>query len=154
MNCGAISIRPLRGLLTNSSMPCIVCVRAQTEMRFPNQITPDVIETEQENERMLKVIEKLMDKGEALSPEEEKVLKLLTRLVEDFEEEYYHPRDATPLEVLHHLMESRETKQTHLWDVFGSKGIASEVLNGKRGISKTHARALADYFHVPADLFI
>ena len=37
---------------------------------------------------------------------------------------------------------------------FGSKGIASEVLNGKRGISKTHARALADYFHVPADLFI
>jgi len=54
----------------------------------------------------------------------------------------------------HHFMESRGTKQTHLWEVFGSKGIASEVLNGKRGISKTHARALADYFHVPADLFI
>ena len=45
---------------------------------------------------MLKVIEKLMDKGENLSPEEEKLLKLLTRLVEDFEERYYHPRDATP----------------------------------------------------------
>ena len=112
------------------------------------------IETEEENERMLKVIEKLMDKGEGLSLEEEKLLKLLTRLVEDFEERYYHPRDATPLEVLQHLMESREVKQTHLWEVFGSKGIASEVLNGKRGISKTHARALADYFHVPADLFI
>ena len=103
---------------------------------------------------MLKVIEKLMDKGEGLSPEEEKLLKLLTRLVEDFEERYYHPRDATPLEVLQHLIESREIKQTHLWEVFGSKGIASEVLNGKRGISKTHARALAEYFHVPADLFI
>ena len=89
-----------------------------------------------------------------IESEEEKLLKLLTRLVEDFEEEYYHPRDATPLEVLHHLMESRETKQTHLWEVFGSKGIASEVLNGKRGISKTHAKALAEYFHVPADLFI
>ena len=98
---------------------------------------------------MLKVIEKLMDKGEGLSPEEEKLLKLLTRLVEDFEERYYHPRDATPLEVLQDLMESREIKQTHLWEVFGSKGIASEVLNGKRGISKTHARALAEYFHVP-----
>ena len=112
------------------------------------------IETEEENERMLKVIENLMDKGEGLSLEEEKLLKLLTRLVEDFEERYYHQRDATPLEVLQHLMESREVKQTHLWEVFGSKGIASEVLNGKRGISKTHARALADYFHVPADLFI
>ena len=41
---------------------------------------PVIIETEEENERMLKVIEKLMDKGEGLSPEEEKLLKLLTRL--------------------------------------------------------------------------
>ncbi len=115
---------------------------------------PVVIETEEENERMLKVIEKLMDKGGGLSPEEEKLLKLLTRLVEDFEQEYYQPRNATPLEVLQHLMESRGKKQTHLWEVFGSKGIASEVLNGKRGISKTHAKALAEYFHVLADLFI
>ena len=122
--------------------------------RLLSRTMPVIIETEAENERMLKVIEKLMEKGEALSPEEEKLLKLLTRLVEDFEERYYHPRDATPLEVLQHLMECREIKQTHLWEVFGSKGIASEVLNGKRGISKTHARALADYFHVPADLFI
>lgn len=122
--------------------------------RLLSQTMPVIIETEVENERMLKIIEKLMDKGEALSPEEEKLLKLLTRLVEDFEERYYHPRDATPLEVLQHLMESRDVKQTHLWEVFGSKGIASEVLNGKRGISKSHARALADYFHVPADLFI
>lgn len=122
--------------------------------RLLSRTMPVIIESEAENERMLKVIEKIMDKGENLSPEEEKLLKLLTRLVEDFEERYYHPRDATPLEVLHHLMESRDVKQTHLWEVFGSKGIASEVLNGKRGISKTQARALADYFHVSADLFI
>lgn len=122
--------------------------------RLVSQAMPVVIETEAENERMLRIVEKLMDKGENLSPEEEKLLKLLTKLVEDFEERYYRPRDATPLEILQHLMESRDVKQTHLWGVFGSKGIASEVLNGKRGISKTHARALADYFHVSADLFI
>ena len=122
--------------------------------RLLSQTMPVIIETEAENERMLSVIKKLMDKGENLSPEEEKLLKLLAKLVEDFEERYYHPRNATPLEVLRHLMESRDVKQTHLWEAFGSKGIASEVLNGKRGISKTHARALANYFHVPADLFI
>ncbi len=72
--------------------------------RLLSQTMPVIIETEEENERMLRVIEKLMDKGENLSPEEEKLLKLLSRLVEDFEERYYHPRDATPLEVLHHLM--------------------------------------------------
>src|SRR6266487_5283292 len=123
-------------------------------MNFQDQDIAAVIEKEEENERVLKVIEKLMGKGENLSDEEEKHLRSLAKLVEDFEERYYHPGDATPLEVLQHLMESGEVKQTHLWEVFGSKGIASEVLNGKRGISKTNARALADYFHVPADLFI
>ena len=122
--------------------------------RLLSQTMPVIIETEAENERMLKLIKRIMDKGENLSPEEEKLLKLLTRLVEDFEERFYNPRDASPIEVLQHLMESREVKQTHLWEVFGSKGIASEVLNGKRGISKSHAKALAEYFHVPADLFI
>jgi len=122
--------------------------------RLLSQTMPVIIETEAENERMLKLIKRIMDKGENLSPEEEKLLKLLTRLVEDFEERFYNPRDASPIEVLQHLMESREVKQTHLWGVFGSKGIASEVLNGKRGISKSHAKALAEYFHVPADLFI
>lgn len=115
---------------------------------------PVVIETEEENARMLTIVEKLMKKGENLTAEEEKLLKLLARLVEDFEQRYYKPRDAAPLEVLHHLMEERGIKQSQLWDLFGSKGVASEVLSGKRGISKTHARALADYFHVPADLFV
>jgi len=115
---------------------------------------PVVIESEEENERMLAVVEKLMDKGEELSPEEEKLLKLFARLIEDFEKSYYHPKEAEPLEVLQHLMEARGVKQTHLWELFGSKGIASEVLSGKRGISKTQARALANYFHVSADLFI
>ena len=114
----------------------------------------ELIKTEEQNRRMLALVERLMDKSEELSPAEEKLLKPLARLIEDFEVRYYRPRDATPLEVLQHLMESRDAKQSHLWEVFGSKGIASEVLNGKRGISKTHARALADYFHVPADLFI
>ncbi len=115
---------------------------------------PVVIETEEENVRLLSIVEKLMRKGENVSAEEEKILKLLARLIEDFEQRYYRPAEAQPLEVLHHLMEARGIKQSDLWDMFGSTGIASEVLNGKRGISKTQARALANYFHVPVDLFV
>lgn len=122
--------------------------------RLLSRTMPVVIETEEENARMLAIVEKLMKKGEDLSVEEEKLLKLLARLIEDFEQRFYQPPEAEPLDVLHHLMEARGIKQSQLWDVFGSKGIASEVLNGKRGISKTQARALADYFHVPADLFV
>jgi len=115
---------------------------------------PVVIETEEENARMLSLVERLMKKGESLSLEEEKLLQLLVRLVQDFEERLYKPSKATPVEVLRHLMEARGVKQSQLWEAFGSKGIASEVLSGKRGISKTHARALANYFHVSADLFV
>jgi|SRR6185369_14728876 len=122
--------------------------------RLVSRALPAVIETEEENLRMLAVVEKLMKKGENLSVEEEKLLKLLVKLIEDFEQKYYQPKEAEPLEVLHHLMEARGIKPNQLWEVFGSKGITSEVLNGKRAISKTHARALANYFHVPADLFI
>lgn len=122
--------------------------------RLLSRTMPVVIETEEENLRMLAIVERLMKKGEDLSAEEEKLLKLLVRLIEDFEQKFYQPAEAEPLEVLHHLMEARGTKPSQLWEIFGSKGIASEVLNGKRAISKTHARALAHYFHVPADLFI
>ena len=119
-----------------------------------SQVMPVAIETEEENERMLAVVEKLMDKGEDISAEEEALLRLLVTLIQDFEEKYYQPRDATPLEVLRHLMEARGLKPRDMWELFGSKGIASEVLNGKRSISKAQARKLAEFFRVSTELFI
>ena len=119
-----------------------------------SQVMPMAIETEEENERMLAVVEKLMDKGEDISAEEDALLRLLATLIQDFEERYYKPKDATPLEVLHHLMDARGLKPTDLWELFGSKGIASEVLNGKRGISKAQAKRLAEFFEVSTELFI
>jgi HTH-type transcriptional regulator / antitoxin HigA len=132
----------------------IVKIDTARYRRLLSKAMPVVIETEEENDRMLAVVEKLMDKGENLSPEEEKLLKLLTRLIEDFEENYYHPKEASPLEILHHLIDARGLKQSDLWRVFGSKGTASEVINGKRAISKTQAKALAEFFHVSTELFI
>jgi len=115
---------------------------------------PAIIETEEQNERYLAIVEDLMSKGENLSPEEETLLKLLSHLIEDFERRYYKPRRATPLEVLRELMAANDLKQADLIPIFGSKGITSEVVNGKRGISKAHAKALAEYFHVAPSVFI
>ncbi len=115
---------------------------------------PVIIQTEEDNDRMLAEAEKLMAKGENLTPEEDALLRLLATLIQDFEEKFYQPRAATPLEILHHLMDARDLKQSDLLEVFGSKGIASEVINGKRSISKAQAKALAKFFGVSADLFI
>jgi HTH-type transcriptional regulator/antitoxin HigA len=51
-------------------------------------------------------------------------------------------------------MEARNLTQKDLWEVFGSKGITSEVFHGKRSISKAQAKKLAAFFHVSAELFI
>lgn len=103
---------------------------------------------------MLALVQQLMAKGDSLTPEEGELLKLLGKLIADFEEEFYQPEDATPHEVLQELMDARGLKQSDLWELFGSKGRASEVTNGKRAISKAQAKALAVFFHVSAELFI
>ena len=115
---------------------------------------PVKIETEEENRRLLAQAEKLMVKGERRSLEEDVLLDLLFHLIQDFEQRFYHPGEATPHEVLRELMAANEVKQSDLWKLFGSKGVASEVVNGKRGISKAQAKALAEFFHVSPELFI
>jgi HTH-type transcriptional regulator / antitoxin HigA len=115
---------------------------------------PAVIETEEQNERALSVVEQLMNKGQNISREEETLLQLLSYLIKEFEQKYYQPEDATPHEVLTELIAANNLKRVDLLPVFGSKGIASEVINGKRTISKAHAKALAEFFNVPADLFL
>jgi len=116
-------------------------------------VLPAVIETETENERMLAEVNKLMAKPN-LSPAESKLFDLMVRLIEDFEEQHYELNASTPNGILRELMEARGVKQRDLWELFGSKGTASEVINGKRSISKAQAKALGKYFRVSPELFL
>ena len=56
--------------------------------------------------------------------------------------------------MLAYLMEKRGLRQADLLPIFKSRGYVSDILNGNRAISKAHAKQLARFFHVPADLFI
>jgi len=47
-----------------------------------------------------------------------------------------------------------DLRQRDLIPIFASNSTVSDVLNGKRSLSKTHARRLADFFHVPVGLFV
>ncbi len=103
---------------------------------------------------MLAFADKLIDKGEQRSPEEDTLLKLLAHLIQDYEHKTYQPEQATPQEVLIELMEAGSLKQSDLYPILNSKSITSEIVNGKRGISKANAKALAEFFHVSAELFL
>jgi len=118
---------------------------------------PSVISTEKELERLTEEVDRLMTKGikqGELGPEEERLLELLAVLIEDYEDEHYPIPELPPIETLKFLMEERALKQNDLLHVFGSSGIASEVMSGKRSISKAQAKKLAKFFKVSVELFI
>ncbi len=79
---------------------------------------------------------------------------LLVTLIEAYEAEHYPIESSSPHEILQHLMASSGTRQADLVGVIGSSGVVSEVVNGKRAISKAQAKALADYFNLSPSLFI
>ena len=117
---------------------------------------PHVIETEEENENAIQIAGRLMLRDEDdLTPEESQLLDHLVTLIEDFEKKAYPMGDkSNPPVALRELMREHELKQTDMLDIFGSQGVVSQVLNGKREISKAQARRLSDRFRLPIDIFI
>lgn len=95
-----------------------------------------------------------LDEREDLSPEEEALAEVLTLLIEDYEEKYHPLPRVPPHESLQALMQERGLKHKDIWPVLGNKGAATEILSGRRSISKAQARRLAEFFRVPVDLFI
>jgi HTH-type transcriptional regulator / antitoxin HigA len=118
------------------------------------RVLPRVITTDEENERMLAEVERLMDKGNRRTAEEDAALDLMVRLIKDYEQEHYPLPDPSPHEMLVYLMEQRGLKQADLLPIFKSRGYISDVIHAKRAISKAHARQLAEFFKVPAGVFI
>ena len=114
---------------------------------------PKVIETEAENDLAIESALILEHKANR-TREEDVILELLVTLIEKFEDERYPIPSGTPHSMLLHLMEAGGIKQENLVGVIGSRGVVSEVVNGKRSISKAQAKALADFFSVDVGLFI
>ena len=116
------------------------------------EIAPKAIETEEEYDRLLAVAERLTFAKNS-TPEERVLYKLLVTLIEVYETENY-PIESEPHQILQHIMESSGTRQADLVGIIGSSGVVSEVVNGKRAISKAQAKVLGDYFKISPSLFI
>ena len=125
----------------------------ETYSKLLVEFQPQVVTSEEEYDRALVAIEKLMACKNRL-PEQTAILNLLVALVEDYESIYYPMELSSPYEILEHLMESGGIKQANLVGILGSRGVVSEVVNGKRSISKAQAKALGAFFHVSPSLFM
>jgi HTH-type transcriptional regulator/antitoxin HigA len=115
---------------------------------------PRIIEDDVELGRVAQRVEPLLDKGEARTREEEALCRLLLRLIEDYQQSHRAIPKLTPNDALAALLEARNLRQADLLPIFGSRSRISDAVNGKREISKAHARGLAEFFSVSPELFI
>ena len=122
-------------------------------MNTATQSLPRPIRAEAERVRLTEMLLEL-DEREDLSAEEEALAEVLTLLIEDYEGKHYPMPRVSPNESLSALMEERGLKHKDIWPVLGNKGAATEVLSGRRSISKAQAKRLAEFFRVPVGLFI
>ena len=124
--------------------------------RLLGRSRPRLIQSDGEFDRLaaeLEALDMAQEKRE-LDAEERELQELLAHLCSEYEDRTVKPPASTPHEVLGFLMEQNNLRPVDLVDVFGSRAVASQVLGGKREISKAHARRLAERFGLPADLFI
>jgi HTH-type transcriptional regulator / antitoxin HigA len=123
-----------------------------------DRFVPKIIETNEEYEHFLAIVERLMSRKITRTPEESILFKLLVKLIVDYEEETYSLKEwsqTAPHEFLQHLMEARGMKQVDLVGVLSpSKGLVSSIVNGKRQISKTQAKKLGEIFNISPSVFI
>ena len=101
---------------------------------------------------LVKVIETLMMKGEgSLTRAESALLEVLVSLVHEYEKKAYPPELSDPAEIVEFLMEQNGTKPS---DLPLPPCRVSEILHGRRAVSKAQAFDLGEFFNVSPALFI
>jgi HTH-type transcriptional regulator/antitoxin HigA len=121
--------------------------------RLLSRALPVVPKTEEENERLLDQVNRLMSKPE-LTPEEGRLLELLAAAIERFEQEHYPIPGVSPVELLKFIMEEHGLRQRDLLEIFGRRSVISEVLAGARSITKEQAAKLGHRFSLHPSAFI
>jgi HTH-type transcriptional regulator / antitoxin HigA len=118
------------------------------------QAQPEIISDDRSHQRALRIVDSLMKKSR-LTKAEGKLLDLLAKLIDDYEETIYPTPEVPPSRMLKHLIDAKGATQAELARQTGvPRSTISEVLKGKRSISVENAYRLAKYFHVEPTLFL
>lgn len=81
------------------------------------------------------------------------LFEIVMDLIERWEVDHVAVPDSPPHEVLRHLLEENGLKQKDLLDI-ASPSLISDILSGRREISKKLAKALAARFNISIDAFV
>lgn len=117
---------------------------------------PHAIRTRRAYEAAMREIEQLTARGELRSTAETEYYRVLSVLAADYERRLGADRwpRLKPMEALRELMELKDVTQSQLAEALGDRAAASAILSGRRQVSKTQAKKLAELFAVDAGVFI
>jgi HTH-type transcriptional regulator/antitoxin HigA len=117
---------------------------------------PQVIGNDEQYEAVGRHLGELLGKQRSRTPEETKLMRLLSLLIQDYDRRNARPPEkSTPVELLQFLVEhSGRSAAELLSPIFGQRSHVSEALNGKRAISAAQARKLGALFNVSPGLFL
>ncbi len=136
-------------------MTNFVKMENKIQSRFTNPqgaLKYTVIKSKSQYYDYCRILEELVDKEESNSIEDE--IDLLTLLIEKWDEEHNTFRESEPIELLHYLMIENNLKAKDLADLLKvSKGLVSDILHYKKGLSKEIIRSLSEYFKVSQEAF-
>jgi len=118
-----------------------------------NDIKYTVIKSKEQYYDYCKKLEALLefnddgnDKGDEID--------LLTFLIEKWDADHSEFNEIDPVELLHSLMIENNFKAKDLVNILGvSKGLVSDILNYKKGLSKDNIRILSGFFKVSQEAF-
>ena len=109
-----------------------------------------IIKTEEQYKEYCSKLDTMLNDNKT-NPDE---VELLTFLVEKWDHEHNSFDDANPVELLRSLMHEQKLKSKDLVEILSvSKGLVSDILNYKKGLSKEIIRTLATHFNVSQEAF-
>lgn len=114
---------------------------------------PKVIRSKEEAGFYLNKLVEMTNRWELLNPAEHDLYETLKLLLDEFERRTYQIPTATPIEVIHALMEANGLKQKDLVGIFPTESIVSEVLNGARPLRVEYIKRLSERFNVSPAVF-
>jgi HTH-type transcriptional regulator/antitoxin HigA len=112
-----------------------------------------IIKTEVQYYKYCNKLEDLLDSGKKTKSVQDEI-ELLTVLIEKFDAEHNTFDDADPVELLKSLMKDHKMKAVDLANLLDlSKGLVSDMLNYKKGLSKDTIRILSERFKLNQEAF-
>ncbi|MHC4880528.1 MAG: helix-turn-helix domain-containing protein [Planctomycetota bacterium] len=117
---------------------------------------PRPIRNDRDHRRALKQVEELIGRYGPVAPRAEgELIAVLSTLIESYEIETTPRRKPTPAETLEHLIESKDVTRAEVARATGiPRSTITNVLSGRRQISKENVTRLASYFHVDPTVFL